>query len=1262
MIFVIMGDYMKIKERELEKVNSADIKRYEKTLAEIDKYETSLISDFDKNIQVILGDIFVPILREIEKNIKVIDNNYRIVRVNGNDIKLPNNFLQTFHKSYISDSNLRTKFENKLKMWFSDKTEQIKNAINDKNNYDDVIKVLSPAYALSSLALTAFHKQPNMILRDVQKMTGLAISEGSISELGTGEGKTLSAILPTYLFALRGKGAHIITANDYLARRDFEETLPIFEGLGLTSGYLPTDETSIAEIEGKDPENLSKTDRIKLQEKIKIIKQKAYKCDITYGSKQTFAFDYLRDNNISRKEDMLQREERPGFGLIDEVDDVLIDDAQVPYRIAMKTPMYVPNMSLRDLCIMQNIPYDEILPKVADLGIKNDTLTYEEARYISNVFGKKELLSDPQKYQEAAQRFFKMQKVLITEDNKYGFKTGKELYEALLNEDKYDSEEIRKDYGIILCRELREYKISDKCYEDFLKYCYFSFQINSEVIKNQARILRDSNYKQNEDYIISNTGKMKLTMKGAEKILRDDNYPDFIDNYYRYLSGISTEAGSLIHFLQKAVVANLLMKKGEDYIIEAGKIKTLKNGRIQEGSTYSDGQHQAIEIKENISVENRTKVTTASSTITQKDFYSRYDMFSGMTGTSSKEVFKEIFGKNTIEIPKHVFYSFYGRRKKQNAKEPVGVEKKKTEFAATKGEKIDLIVNSIVDSLSKNPKQPVLLVVSDVDEIKLLELALITKKIKYNTLTATTSKENEALIIARAGLPGMVTISTEMAGRGTDIKIGGDRDTIIDIMTQRHIRALEKKQQAQLDFSQTQKDFLRKKVEEFLINSKNVKLWTKEEEQNLRKSMELTGLKVISSGFYKVNRIDRQLEGRTGRNGLSGVCERFACPEDIKRIGIPSFDSKESITDFFQKIPKKATGALDLDDATYERVTQVIKIKQKNNEADVKSYIMSSQKLDSYATGMVEEYRDKRRKVICGDTNTKSSMIEMIESATDAIICSYIVNKEIKKEDLTTPINQNKNLEINVDAISLEVKQMLGISFDPNVVTKSNINLLELRDAIVRTAKQRLSNVSSEQSKEALLVQNDYMIANIPDILEHSFAVRNLAYMSAGMEGQADYEGDMEFVRSRERLRLEACKQGVKCAIGLPLTKEEFIKLESLKSRMFSLSVKKSEDKKEQYEVKDAKYEKNNIGVIERFKAIKAKVDAKNQKQIEKIERKIDRAQEKGKEIDIKALYSKLNVRPMKFISSMVDGKTVCKLVIVRDRKKIQQSKGTSLR
>ena len=1246
---------MRLKDNELAKVNNSEIKRLEKTLTKIDKEETRLLADFDKNIATILGPDFLSILEEVNKLTSTVNGkktlfvdrvpSSRSVETKTNRYKVPDNFLQLVHKSYLP-VQLKLKYEKALKTWFSKKTEELRKKIKNVDSYEEIERIMPEAYALASLALTAFHTRPRMILRDVQKLTGIAISEGSIAELGTGEGKTLSAVLPVYLQALRGKGAHVITANPYLARRDFEETLPIFEGLGLSSGYLPENEEELAQSEGKDPKTLTPLDRAELYKKLTKIKQESYRRDITYGSKATFAFDYLRDNGIRKKEDMMQRLGRPGFALIDEVDDALVDDAQVPYRIAQLTPTYEPGLTLKKLCTMFNVSVKTIEDQVKNVGLSTGILSYEEASYIAKAFLNGELLPDQSRYQELAQLYFESQRLLVTEDQMYGFKTGKDLFNAIMDEKNYNSDGIKRKYDIIYCREKKEYIISDRCYEGFLKFCYLSLHMNSDCLTYQKQILDDPKYVRGVDYTLIN-GRISLTNQGAGKIIYDKNYPRIMDNYQKYMSTVSQESATMVHYLQQAVTANLIMVKDQDYTVDGGKVKTMKNGRIQEGSTYSDGLHQAIEIRERIPRQNRSRETIASSSITQKDFYQRYDMFSGMTGTSAKELFNEVYGKTTVEIPKHAFYSFFGRRRVKGAKEPIGVEKKDATFALTLEDKINLIVKSVIESRNAKPPQPILLVVSDVEEIGYLETALKLHGIGFNTLTATTDKETEAEIVAIAGRPGAVTISTEMAGRGTDIKIGGDRETIIDIKTNKYIRQLEK-QYGHLELTSEEKIQLRKKVETALLNAN--KIWSKKEEQVSASVLEHSGLKVISSGYFRMSRVDRQLEGRTGRNGISGVCERFVYPEDLKRIGIGSIDGKNSISSFLQKFKKNPDGSLQVDRRGYETITEKVKTMQQVFEDSIKTSIRDTQKLDSHATKLVEEYRESRRKIICDETNVEEEAVKLIENSLDAIISSYITDDRFTKKDLLVPLNNNK-IGINLEAISLEVKKSLGVSFDPKMLLTSDINLLEFRNAVINSAKERLAKADKEKIKQALLDKYDYMIKNIPYLLDHSFAVKRLTAMSMGMEGQADYSAQIEFYTQRQRMILDASKLGAKQLLGLPLTLEQDKKLEKIREDIFGLKVSKSKGKQEEYEVVESKREENNLGAIQRLREIKAKLEMKQKPKLDRVNSKIDRLEKNGKNISLNHLYRGLSVRPMKFINAMVEGRQVSRLVLIRERK-----------
>ncbi len=1251
---------MRVRDSETAKINNSEIKRLEKVLAKVDREEESLLKEFDKNITSILGEILIPILKELQNLKVVVDGNTvpfldtvscsRALSTPEGSLRIPDNFLQVVHKSYLSPE-LMNKFESILQEWFSNKTAIIRSSIKNVDSYEDVSRVLPQAYALASLALTAFHKRPNMILHDVQKLTGIAISEGSIAELGTGEGKTLAAVLPVYLQALRGKGAHVITANSYLARRDFEETLPIFEGLGLSSGYVPENEEELAVLEGKDPRKLSQNERVELYQKLNKLKQVSYKKDITYGSKSTFAFDYLRDNGIRKKEDMVQRVERPGFALIDEVDDALVDDAQVPYRIAMHTPTYHDGLSLMELCMMFNAPYDIVRERIEQMHLPTEGLSYQEASYIARTFLNGELMPDQREYQELAQLYFETQKILVCEDEMYGFKTGKDLFNAILDEKNYDSTGIKKKYGIIYSREKRDFTVSDDAYEGFLKFCYLSLHINTDVIEYQDKLLNDPNYVLKEDYNIVR-GVVILTAKGSNKILYDSNYPKIHKHYEEYITTVSNEAAVMAHYFQQAITANLLMVKNQDYVVDGGKVKTMKNGRIQEGSTYSDGLHQAIEIRERIPRSQRTKDTVASSAITQKDFYQRYDMFSGMTGTSAKKLFYEIYGKATVEIPKHAFYSFYGRKRAKGAKEPIGVDKKPTVFTETMEEKITLIIKSIIEAKRKNPPQPVLLVVANVEEMGYLQAALKLNGIGFNTLTATTPKEKEAEIIANAGRPGMVTISTEMAGRGTDIKVGGDRETIIDLALRSHLRRIEQLY-GHMEFTSAEMAMLRKKVEKALTDAPNVALWSKEEEQKSAKELESTGLKVISSGYFKMSRVDRQLEGRTGRNGISGECERYVYPDDLKRIGIGSIDGRNSVISFFKKFKKNPDGSIGVDRRGYDAITGKVKSMQEAFEDMIKENIKNTQVLDKHATELVERYREERRLILCDKKDIREEALRLIENAMDGILASYIDKEEITQHDLLTPLRDIK-FDIDYEAICLEIKKCLGIKLDKEALKISGINLLELRNAVIESAKDKLEKCSDEQIKQALLMKYDYMIKNIPTLLEHSFNVKRLTAMSMGMENQADYNAEMEFSTQRQRAVINASKIATNHLIGIALPMEEDKRLDDIKYERFGFRIERESKEETEFDVVESDQVENNINIAKRIRAVKGKLEAEDEAEMKKIDKKMARLERQHIEVPLSELYKGLNVRPMKFVSAMVDGKETVDLVLVR--KQIEKS------
>ena len=1204
--------------REIEKINNLNLKPLEKKLYEIDKYEEGLVKEFDDGLIVILGDILEQIL-EIAENVTY-DNSaeFRELVINNKTYKVPINFLLKFHKSYISDSILKEKFEQKLKVWFDDKTDQLRSVLTKDRTNEDIKNIVSPSFALASVAITAFHEKPNVILKDVQKLASLALNDENIAELSLSDGKTLSQVLVSYLQALRGKGVHVINANEYLSNRNYFETKPIYEGLGLRVGFVYQNEEDYANSIGKK------------YEKLKDIKQKAYKCDITYGSKEAFASDYLRDLITQKKEDFFQRIERVGFALIDEVDKCLIDDAESPYQISYNGPTYKNNMSLLSLCEMLKIDYDSVIDKIRNMNINIDRLTFEDARYISITFAHTELMPDSTIFQEAAQRFFKFQNIFKIDDNMVGFKSSREAYEAFLDDKISDNKIVRNKYGIIFCDELKEFKISDKCYREFIKYCYFTNHVNTYLAIYEDKIGNDKTYIENEDYYYINN-KIRLTMEGANKILNDINYPIFIEDYNNFLSYSNEESSIMMTYLQKCVFANLLMKNNEDYIVENNKVKKLKNGKIVDNSVYANGLQQAIEIKEKIKEDYRTKGEIVTSSITQKDFFAGYDFVSGLTTTSSKKIFGEVYGKSTIEIPKSDFYSFYSKRKKEDARAPLDILKKDIKYIINNDDKINLIVNSIIESQQTNPKQPVLVVVSNYDEIKILEDKLKDNNISFNILNTKTN-EDEALDLSKAGISDNVTILRETDGRGIDIKLGGDRNTIIDIALNRHIKLLEKKYNSFLEFNSQERRYLRNKVE----NAISSNLWTKEEEEKNRKKLELNGFKVITTGLFKTKRSDRQIEERCGNNG---VCERFISIDDFKKIGLDNFNNGESIDKFFNKFQKNDDNTLIIDEKTLNTIDDKIIAFQKNIEEEIKENIKTSQKLNSYTTKLIEEYRDRRRKIITNQLEFRP------------IVTSFIVDKELTNEDLTTPINKS-NLIIEIEAISLEIKKVLGITFDYNIIEKSNVNLLELKNAIIRTVNERMKIINEDEIKKILLMQNDYVVANAEVFLDSSFTTRNIGTLSLGLENRLDSFVNIDVSNNMRNLLYDSYKAALSSVLGLSLDKEEFKKLEMLKDRIYNMEIK---NKSESFEVIKPKLKVTNTNVIDKLKEIKKKIEKEDKEKLEKINKILEKKLKKEDKEDGILLYKNLNIRPVKFAKSLSSSKT-SNLVMINSTKNKNKS------
>lgn len=577
----------------------------------------------------------------------------------------------------------------------------------------------------------------NMLHYDVQLIGGMVLHEGKIAEMATGEGKTLVSTLPAYLNALAGEGVHIVTVNDYLARRDQEWNGPIFEWLGLVTDCIDKHEPNSPE------------------------RRQAYLADITYGTNNEFGFDYLRDNMVHHPEEMVQRKHH--YAMVDEVDSVLVDDARTPLIISGP----IPRGDEQQFHILK--------PRIERL--------LEAQRKVIN-----------QSISEA--------KKLIAEGKSDKDNGGLHLYRAYRGLPKnsalikYLSEEGNKQ----ILQKAEHHFIGEQQRHmpkvDTELFFTIDEKNNSVDLTDKGIALITGAGEDPHFFILPDIGTEianieKLGLAAEEKTQRKDA---LIQEY-----AIKADR---IHSVQQLLKAYTLFDKDIEYVVMDGKVKIVdeQTGRILDGRRYSDGLHQAIEAKENVQVE---AATQTFATVTLQNFFRMYHKLAGMTGTAETEAgeFWQIYKLDVVSIPTNV---------------PISRKDQQDLVYKTKREKYKAVIDEI-ESLS-GAGRPVLVGTTSVEVSELLSRMLQQKKIQHNVLNAK-QHAREAQIVAEAGFAGAVTIATNMAGRGTDIKLGP-----------------------------------------------GVK--------------QAGGLAIIGTERHESRRVDRQLRGRAGRQGDPGSSQFFVSLED----------------------------------------------------------------------------------------------------------------------------------------------------------------------------------------------------------------------------------------------------------------------------------------------------------------------------------------------------------------------------------------------
>lgn len=577
----------------------------------------------------------------------------------------------------------------------------------------------------------------NMVHYDVQLIGGMVLHSGKISEMATGEGKTLVSTLPAYLNALAGEGVHIVTVNDYLARRDSEWNGTLFEFLGLTVDCIDRHTPHTPE------------------------RRKAYLADITYGTNNEFGFDYLRDNMVQSPDEMVQRKHH--FAMVDEVDSVLIDDARTPLIIAGPVPRG------------DEQEYHVLKPRVDKL--------VEAQRRVVNQFlneAKKKIAEgddDPKSGGLALMRAYR----------------GLPKHSALI---KYLSEPGIK----VKLQKAENYYLADQSKEmpKVDEELYFSIDEkgNSVDLTDMGIHMITQSGEDPEFFILPDIGSVladieKTDLSPEEKLQKKESL----------LSDYGGKADR-IHTVQQLLKAYTLFVKDDEYVVIDGQVKIVdeQTGRIMEGRRYSDGLHQAIEAKENVKIE---AATQTYATITLQNYFRMYHKLAGMTGTAETEAAElwDIYKLDVVNIPTNV-----------------SVIRKDAEDLVykTKREKYGAIIDEVEEM--RKAGRPVLVGTTSVEVSELLSRMLKQKAIPHNVLNAK-QHAREAQVVAEAGLAGNITIATNMAGRGTDIKLGpGVKDA--------------------------------------------------------------GGLAILGTERHESRRVDRQLRGRAGRQGDPGASQFFVSLED----------------------------------------------------------------------------------------------------------------------------------------------------------------------------------------------------------------------------------------------------------------------------------------------------------------------------------------------------------------------------------------------
>jgi len=885
---------------------------------------------------------------------------------------------------------------------------------------------------------------------DVQLIGGIVLHQGKIAEMKTGEGKTLASTLPVYLNALPGKGVHVVTVNDYLAKRDAAWMGAIYHFLGLSVGVIVHD--------------LDDAER-----------QQAYRCDVTYGTNNEFGFDYLRDNMKFRIEDMVQRE--LNYAIVDEVDSILIDEARTPLIISGPVEHLEEGF------------YEELKPMVI-------RLRQNQSRLVSTILDEAVKLFEKDPESEEG-----IEKLLLV---KRGDPKNPRFLDLIAQKPALKTRVER----------LESYLSGQKILSQFDGQLHCAIDERSSAVEMTEKGLDLLSKGQADAFVVPSLEDGYQAIDSNEALGPTEKIEARRELEIRY-----QQTSERIHTIHQLVKAYWLFEKDVNYVIKDGQVVIVDEftGRMMPGRRWSDGLHQAIEAKEGVKVaeENQTLAT-----ITFQNYFRMFKKLAGMTGTADTEAqeFKKIYNLDVMVIPTNM---------------PMIRQDFADVIYRTQREKYKAVVEEVKDCYHRG--QPVLVGTISIENSEKLSQMLKPEKIPHQVLNAK-YHEMEANIIAQAGRYRSVTISTNMAGRGTDIMLGGNPEML----------AREEARRRKLDPSADGESFRKISEEMRSITS-----------QEYKKVIESDGLHVLGTERHESRRIDNQLRGRSGRQGDPGTSRFYlSLEDDLLRI----FGSQR-ISGVMSRLGMEEGQPIE-----HSLITRAIENAQKRVEAhnfDIRKHLLEYDDVMNKQRTVIYE---QRKRILAQD-----EVVEDIRETTAELA-----------EDLVDPIADQKTYpeEWDYRRLNESLMRLFSFALDLRPGETSEMTREKLLEKVLAQAKEVYQRKEVEFGSEAMRHLEKVIYLQSIDTLwkEHLMAMDHLKE-GIGLRGygqrnplqEYQKEGYQMFMELIQQIKGETIEKLYRVQIARPA---EVVQFEAVRQQPLVLSHGEEVDEKQ----KPVKRESRKVG------------------------------------------------------------------------------------